>query len=110
MKRSVPTLVQVSNETRAGDGPHYVCDRASGLLHLPGDEVPAIERMLRREADALAGVSLPDTVLTKVPARDVPDPDVIRSGTVWRFDDLQTELQKVAPDPDVIRARRNQLD
>lgn len=107
MKRYIPSLVQVGDNAIPSDETNYVCDLESGLLHRPGDPVPAIERLLQENSNTSASLDCLQTVMTKADT-DPLDPDVIRSGTVSRIADLQTDLQKVAPDPDVIRAEWRQ--
>jgi hypothetical protein len=107
MAQYVPTLVQVSRESSGADEPRYVCDPECGLLYSPGDVIPAIDRVLEQGGEAAAQANRLQTWFTKADA-DPFDPDVVRSGTTGWLAHLDTDVQKVAPDPDVIRAARTQ--
>lgn len=105
MTRYVPSLVQVSSESRGLDEPEYICDPDSGLLYAPDDVTPVIERALQEGGKATTRTPQLQTLFTKADS-DPLDPDVVRSLATGRLPPLDTDIQKLKPDPDVIRGAR----
>lgn len=91
-----PSLAQVAITRDSIESPRIFCDPVTGLLHEPGNPVPIIDCL----ADCRRGLLL-ETIMTKSDAEE--DPNVVRIPGPSAAD-LATDLQRIAPDPDVIRS------
>lgn len=104
----VPSLAQVGRTNdRPVQQPRYVAHPETGLLYVQETEIPVIEQLLEEPGGALSRAL--ETVITKADA-DPFDPDLIRAGRREMLMQLETQLQRAIPDPDVIRACQTRFE